>query len=79
MAIPEGHKANLETLQRAVRNDGVALVECTDKVSKKPIYVVCGVLWDGKEYIMTPLAKMFDGDPYEEVNPPSWVGVRESR
>lgn len=37
---------------------------------QRKVYVVCAVNFDGKEYEMIPVAKMFDGNPYEEVEPP---------
>lgn len=69
MAIPEGYKANLETLEKASRAGHLALVECKDKAGKTVI-AVCAVAFDGREYVITPLAKMFDGNPYEELEPP---------
>lgn len=71
MGIAEGYKANLETIQRAAENNDLALMECTDKRTKKPVVVLCAVYRDeGGMCNMVPLAKMFDGNPYEEMNPP---------
>lgn len=71
MAIPKGYKANFETLKRAFKNGDVALMECTDKVTGKPVYVICTVGRENSEYVMSPVAKMFDGNPYDELNPPT--------
>jgi Family of unknown function (DUF6117) len=71
MAIPIGHKANFDTLRRVFRDNAAALLECTDATTGKPVTVVCAVVQeeDGN-YVMTPFAKLFDGNPYEEVIPP---------
>lgn len=68
--IPVGHKKNFDTLHRASKNGDLAIIECTDKKTMKPVYVVAAVYFDGEEYTMTPIAKMFDVNPYDEVNPP---------
>jgi len=70
--ITKGYKANFETLQNACRSGDLALLDCTDKKTGKPVMVICAVGFDREkdEYIMTPIAKMFDGNPYEEINPP---------
>lgn len=71
--IKPGYKMNFETLKRAFTNGDVALVECTNKVTNKPVVALCAMSWDDEagEYVIGPLAKMFDGDPYEELNPPA--------
>ncbi|KKN81503.1 hypothetical protein LCGC14_0317620 [marine sediment metagenome] len=76
MAIPEGHRNNFETLRRAFKDDSIALMECTDAKTGKPVFVVCAsnMTWNEEmgepAYEFIPIARMFDGNPYEEVNPP---------
>lgn len=70
MAIAKGHKANFETLKRAFADGAVALMKCTDAKTGKPVVTICAVHFDGQEYQMAPFAKMFDGNPYEELHPP---------
>lgn len=73
MAIPKGHRANFNTLQKAFAQGDVALMECVDRKTKKPVFVLCAVEHhtDPKEeFVMKPFAKLFDGNPYEEVDPP---------
>lgn len=70
MAILAGYKANLKTLQRASNNGDLALMECTDKTTGKPVIAICAVSRKNGEYSFSPLAKMFDGDPYLEIDPP---------
>jgi hypothetical protein len=73
MAIPEGYKANFNTMVQAADDGMLALVECTRKADGEKIYVICAVNYnpDEKEgYELIPVAKLFDGNPYEEVIPP---------
>lgn len=72
MAIPEGYKSNFSTLLRAVHCGDTTLLECTDKETGKPVIVICAMSAGEDVMIdMLPLAKMFDGDPFEEVLPPA--------
>lgn len=74
MAIPDSYKDNFETLRRACMNKDLALLECQDKKTKEIVIVVCAIGQDGEESVITPLARMFDGNPYEEINPPDTKG-----
>lgn len=76
MPIAQGYKANFQTLQRACRNGDLALLECTDKATGAPVIVVCAVGRDAGEYVLSPVARMFDGNPYDELNPPKHKGER---
>lgn len=69
--ISKGHKANFETLKKAFKNKAVALMECTDAETGKPVITVCAVNIVNGEYEFIPLAKMFDGNPFEELLPPT--------
>jgi len=70
MAIAIGYKENFETLCCAVKNGDVCIVECTDKITHQLVNVICAVSADGTDVVLAPLAKMFDGNPYEELDPP---------
>ena len=79
--IAEGYKANLITILRAAKHKDLVLVECQDKATKAIVIVLAAVGSDPSAengLIIYPLAKMFDGDPYEELNPPSPAGGYES-
>lgn len=69
MSIPEGYKANFNTLLSAATRGRLAVVECRDRVSGKLVQVVCATNYVDGEYEMVPLAKLFDGNPYDEVEP----------
>jgi hypothetical protein len=70
MALLPGYKANFETLQRASDVGDLALMECTDKATGLPVAVVCAVNRVNGEFEFAPLAKLFDGNPYDELLPP---------
>ncbi len=73
MAIPKGHKANFETMKQASDAGMLALIECTNKSDGEKAYVICCVNWhpeEDEEYDFVPIAKLFDGNPYDEISPP---------
>jgi len=71
--LNEAHKANFETLQKAFSQGDVCLLECIDKSTGQLVPVVCAIQPSGdaeKPIEFVPFAKMFLGNPYEEVDPP---------
>jgi Family of unknown function (DUF6117) len=78
MAIPDGIKQNFETLRKAFNNGDIALMECTDKTTGMPAYVVCAVAFDGEEeeggdaYTLVPFAVM-DHELIHKVTPPTEI------
>lgn len=71
MAISDGYKANFETLLRAASDKALCIMECTDKESGKAVIAVCAAWMDEDEQVhLVPVAKMFDGDPYAELESP---------
>lgn len=70
MAIPDGHRANFDTLLRAAREGDLALLECTDAHTVEPRYVICAVGQEGGEHLFVPFGHLHDGDPYEAYLPP---------
>lgn len=63
---------NFETLLDAVNEGLVALISCIDKETQKPVAVICAVNnHEGGDVSFVPLAKLFDGNPYDEVEPPA--------
>ncbi len=71
MAIEKHYRRNFQELCRAIINGDVALVECQDAETKNPVMTIC-VMTQNKvgEFNMIPVAKMFDGNPYEQLIPP---------
>ena len=70
MALNEAYRNNFNTLQQAFENGDVCLMECTDKQTGEMVPTICAVELHGDEYVMVPFAKLFTGNPYEELDPP---------
>lgn len=70
MAVNEYHKAMFETMVRAIKNEDVAIMECKEIGTGEIVAVVVAMneTEDGVEFV--PLAKLFNGNPYEELLPP---------
>lgn len=69
--ITKSLQKNFDTLVRACRNGDVCLIECKDAMTKKPVMTVCAVNRLKNDMIDTvPVAKLFDGNPYEELISP---------
>ena len=67
MSIREGDKKNFETLQKVFENDDHCLIEC-ETLDGNYVAVICAAtkLDDGSIQFQ-PFARMFEGNPYEEV------------
>lgn len=75
MAISEGHKANFEMLKKAFKYKDVALIECQDAKTKKLVTILAATQREGDGSItIIPFAKLFDGNPYDELIPPHSEG-----
>lgn len=70
MALKDGHKHNFAEIQRAAENGDLGLLECTCKKTGRVIAVVVAISHDADGINIVPLAKMFDGNPYDQVAPP---------
>jgi len=69
MAVPDGHRANLETIYRAARNNDLAVMEVNRKGSNEPAHLLVAVARDGDEFNITPLAQLFDDNPFDRFMP----------
>jgi hypothetical protein len=68
--IATDHKKNFETLTKAFKNGDTVLMDCVEKATGEHVAVICAVVWDGNEYIFTPFARFFNGNPYDILEPP---------
>jgi len=71
MSLLQGHIANFKTLSKAFDNDDVALMECTDVNTGEAVAVICMVNRMEGDIAFVPIARMFNGNPYEELIPPT--------
>lgn len=69
--LNDAYKHNFQTLLRAAEEDDLVLASCLDVTNGEPRAVICATYEDGEGMVnLVPLAKLFDGDPYDEVQPP---------
>ena len=74
-AISPSARANFETILRACQEGRLVLLDCQDKATGKPVVVLAAVGdAPGGEYDLVPFAKLFEGNPYDELNPPAPKG-----
>lgn len=69
-ALPNWAKTNFDTLLRAAARGDLALIDCTDKDGNQ-VPAVCAVLRVKDEYLITPIARLLEGNPYNELFPPA--------
>lgn len=75
MALAVGHRKNFETLQQAFLAGDVALLECRLSATGEEVPVLCAAnrAPDGSVEF-APFAMLFNGNPYEILNPPNGDG-----
>ena len=54
----------------AAHEHALCLAECTDRRTGKKVNVLCVTSTEGGVVRMQPLARLFSGNPYNEVAPP---------
>jgi hypothetical protein len=68
--IPQPYRDNFHTLQQAFSDGAACLLECHERATGQPVYVLCAVNRSGPDYEMVPFARLFDDNPYELLAPP---------
>jgi hypothetical protein len=68
--IPQHHLDNFDTLDRAFGDGAACLLECHERVTGKPVYVLCAVSRGGGTCELVPFAQLFDDNPYAQLLPP---------
>jgi hypothetical protein len=68
--IPKPHRDNFNTLHRAFDDRAACLLECHERATGRPVYVICAVNRRGQDYDLVPFARLFDDNPYELLAPP---------
>lgn len=73
IALRPGDKANFETLKRAHREGRLALVSAVRKSDGAPVALVAAIGDDPDtgEYVVSPLAVMVEGNPFEDFHDPT--------
>jgi hypothetical protein len=68
--IPQPYQDNFKTLNQAFSDGAACLLECHERATGRPVYVICAVNRRGPDYELVPFARLFDGNPYELLAPP---------
>ena len=63
--IPQPYRDNFNTLQQAFSDGAACLLECHERATGKPVYVLCAVNRSGPDYELVPFARLFDDNPYD--------------
>jgi hypothetical protein len=69
--IVQDHRENFETLKRAIKADRVCLMDCIENATGEHVAVICAMNSEGEEVGFVPLARFFNGNPYELLTPPT--------
>lgn len=68
----KGYEPNFNTLRRAAFHQHLALVDCLERATGKHVAVVVAMGFaDDGSVTMAPLARMLDGNPYEDLISPA--------
>jgi hypothetical protein len=68
--IPQPHRDNFNSLNQAFSDGAACLLECRERATGRPVYVICAVNHRGLDYELVPFARLFDDNPYELLAPP---------
>jgi hypothetical protein len=74
----QAHVDTLQTILAAAKNDDLAVTECRDRTTGASVLVlvaISSVPGDVEQIRVIPLARFFDGDPYEQLEPPNLDGL----
>lgn len=74
MSIPKLTIKNFKTLQAAITEEQVCLLEAKRKYDDKIVILLCAVNFCDGEYEFIPFAEMIDSNPYELYYPPNSDG-----
>jgi hypothetical protein len=79
MALRDGDKVNFETLQKVFEDGNQCLMEC-ETVDGKYVAVICAATeQEDGSMLLQPFARLFLGDPQDEIIPPVELGKVETR
>jgi hypothetical protein len=65
-------RKNFNSLVTAIKNNDVAVMECTDTRTNEKVAIICAVNFDPdtEMFSFVPFAQMLKGNPYEYLTPP---------
>lgn len=72
MALGKGDKDNFNNIIKAAKGGQLALIECTDAKTGKPVATLVFVNHEDDGGVsFVPVARLFDDNPYEQLIPPN--------
>jgi hypothetical protein len=75
--IRPNEKTTLDRLIEAAGCGELALVETTEAGGGARVVAIAHITWNGHHYTVQPLARLFTGDPIEELTPPAEAWIEE--
>jgi hypothetical protein len=76
--IQQPHRDNFHTLQQAFSDGAACLLECHERATGRPVYVLCAVNRNGLDYELVPFARLFDDNPYDLLAAPDEMNDQSS-
>lgn len=77
IGTPEHYIEVFETMMSAADHGDLALVRCKVKATGEDAYVIVITIdEDDGSCDMVPVARLFDGNPYEQLDPPEDANVK---
>lgn len=70
MSLSKDSRANFDQVLKAAKIGQLALVECQESKTGAIVPVICALNFKGKQCQIVPFARLFEGNPYEQLNPP---------
>ena len=70
MALTKKDKALFDQIKAAAKADQLVLMECEEIGTKKKVPVICSHWTEDGIHCFAPLARLFAGNPYNQVAPP---------
>lgn len=67
--LAEWQRENFNTLSRAAKNGGLALMSAKIKATGEIVAIICAVNWDGDFAELVPIAHLPNENPYEFYEP----------
>ena len=70
LRLTKGERSNFNTIIDAAKAGRLALMSCEDAQTGKKVATICAVNWVNGEVEFVPMARLFDGNPYDLLKPP---------
>ena len=69
--IPHPYRINFDTLNQAFSDGAACLLECNERTTGRPVYVICAVNHRRDDFEFVPFGTLFNDSLYELLSPPA--------